>query len=388
MKSFIRIVLLLALLNISGGFAKNWYVCPSGSSSGSGNTGSSPSTGTGGSSPSTGAGSSSPSSGSGSSSPSSGTGTSPSSPFDCIQKALDVCQDGDIITLQAGIYSGPGNTGLVVNIPNIQILGINVASVIIDLQGSPIFLNITVPGVVVAQVSIKNGISANANVLNGLVTANVQVGAITVDLKVAVNLNTVKILNCNFLNIQGTAVAVVDLNVLDSTVKVNLNVFLNVIISGCSFINVTVAPAVYVRGQISVRLSNVNFQNCGSTDLVGSVLQALNGSVVTLSATVNLKGCIGAILIDLETAATLNLGGLLNVDACVVSTGLLQLNANLNINILGLSVSLNANDYNMDCIDDTKTVCNVVNIGLICGKYLCPQVDDIGGVTPLDTFFY
>jgi len=378
MKSFISIVLLIALLNISGGFATDWYVCPpSGSSTGTGNSGSSPSTGTGSSSPSTGTGSSSTSSGS-------GTGTSPSSPFDSIQKALDVCKDGDVINLLAGIYTGPGNTGLIVSVPNIQILGIDVGSVFIDLGGSPIFLNITVPGVVVAQVTIKNGISADVNLLNGAVNADVHVGSITVDLNVAVNLNAVKILNCKFLNIQGTAVAVVDLNLLDDAVNVNLNVFLNVQITGCTFVNVTADSTVYVRGQISIRLSNVNFQNCGSSayaDLLGVVLQALNGSVVTLSGTVKINGCIGGSLLDLTSAATLNLGGILDIDSCDV-TNLLNLNKDLNLSILSLSVSLNANQYTMDC---DNAPCGLVNIDLICKK-ACALVN-LGGDNSLDTFF-
>jgi len=301
-----------------------------------------------------------------------------------MQKALDVCKDGDIINLQAGIYSGPGNTGLIVSVPNIQILGIDVGSVFIDLGGSPIFVNITVPGVVVAQVTIKNGISADVNLLNGAVNADVHVGSITVNLNVAVNLNAVKILNCKFLNIQGTAVAVVDLNLLDDAVNVNLNVFLNVQITGCTFVNVTADSTVYVRGQISVRLSNVNFQNCGSSayaDLLGVVLQALNGSVVTLSGTVKINGCIGGSLLDLTSAATLNLGGILDIDSCDV-TNLLNLNEDLNLSILSLSVSLNANQYTMDC---ENAPCGLVNIGLVC-KQAC-SVINVGGVNSLDTFF-
>jgi hypothetical protein len=273
---------------------------------------------------------------------------------------LKLLNIGDTIHLLPGVYKGIGlNVGLNIDIANIQIIGTDAASVIIDLEGSPTFITISVPGVVVAQVTIRNGITADVDL--GVINIRLTVGATVNALLDALRFN-----NVNFLNIQGTAILVADVNVLNGLVdiKVNANIFVNVVLSGCSFVNVTVDPVLKVVGRISLRLNSVSFDNCGSPDVDGSIVLAQQSSAVVL-VSVSISNCQGGSLLDLNTAATLTLNGLLVLNANVVSTSLLNLNLNLNINILGLSVRLESNTAPIAC---TNVKCGLINIGSVCSN--------------------
>jgi len=336
---FLSTLLLVLLFNVSGGSTTEWWVGPGTSQS------------------------SSPNSPSKSSPSSSNCGTSQSqccsSLADLLQGAKNVVQPGDIIHLLPGIYSGPLNVGLTINIPDLQILGDDASTVTIDLGGSPVFLTINVPGVVIAQVTIKGGITANAN----LGVINIQ---LTAAATVTTLLDAIKLTNVNFLDIQGTAVLCADVNVLNGVVdvKINANIFVNVVLSGCSFVNVTVDPVIQVAGRISLRLNSVSFTDCGSPDVDGAIVLATQSSAVVLVA-VTIDTCQGASLLDLNTAATLTLNGVLVLKANVVSVSLLNLNLNLDINLLGVSVRLDANTAPVSC---TNVKCGLVNIGCICSN--------------------
>jgi len=319
---FLSTLLLVVLLNISGGRA-DWWVNPSSTQS------------------------------------SSNCGTSGDSACPCIANLLPLVQPNDIINLLPGVYTGPLNIGLTISVDGIQILGSDPTTVIIDLGGSPTFLTITASGVVVAQVTIKNGITANANL--GVINIQLTVGATVNALLDALRFN-----NVNFLNIQGTAVLCADVNVLNDLINVNANanVFVNVVLSGCSFVNVTVDPVLVVIGRISLKLDTVSFDGCGSPGVNGAVLLAQKSSSVVLVA-VTISNCQGASLLDLNAAATLTLSGLLVLKANVVTSCLLNLNLNLNINILGLSVRLDANSAPVSC---SNVKCGLINIANVCSN--------------------
>jgi len=320
-------LLLVFLLNISGGRATDWWVNPL------------------------------------SQLPSTNCGTTQSLACPCIADILNLSHlnPNDVIHLLPGTYSGPLNVGLTVTVPNVQILGggSNPSAVIIDLQGASVFLNIKVPGVVVAQVTIQGAVTGNVNL--GVVNIQLTVGA-----AVSALLDAITFTNVNFLNIQGTAILCADVNALNGLVNVNLNanIFINVVLSGCSFVNVTVDPVLKVIGRISLRLNSCTFDSCGTPDVGGAVVLATESSAVVLVA-VSITNCQGASLLDLNTAATLTLNGLLVLHGNVVSVSLLNLNLNLNINLLGLTVRLESNTAPVSC---TNVKCGIVNIGCVCSN--------------------
>jgi len=322
---FLSTLLVVLLLNISSARATDWWVNPT------------------------------------STQPSSNCGSTQASACPNIADILTLSHISlnDIIHLCPGTYSGPLNVGLTINIAGLQILGADPTTVIIDLNGSPTFLTIKVPGVVVAQVTIQGAITADVNL--GVVNIQLTVGA-----TVNAVLDAIKFNNVNFLNIQGTAILCADVNVLNGVVdvQVNANIFVNVVLSGCSFVNVTVDPVLVVVGRISLRLNSVSFEGCGSPNVDGAVVLAQKSSAVVL-VSVTISNCQGATLLDLNTAATLMLNGLLVLKANVATLSLLNLNLSLDINLLGLSVRLDANSAPVAC---TNVKCGIVNIGSVCSN--------------------
>jgi len=329
--------LLILLLNVTSGYGKDWYL--------DGNSDSDDSI----------------------------CGTSLSSACKTLKVLIAKVNAGDTIHVAVGIYTGPDNIDITVSVANIQIVGTDANNCIFDLGGSSTFLTITVPGVVVAKVTVRNG-----------VTANVNLGAITVKLTVGATVNgllsTLRFQNVNFLNIQGTALLLADVSVLDGAVQIKANVnagiIVQVILSSCTFVNISVNPALHVVGRISVRLNSVSFTNCGAesdSDLAGVAVKAELGCILIL-ANVNIQNCNGASLLDLSNlAASLSVSGILSLKANVVTQSLLNLNVNLKLTVLGLSLSLNLNSNPAIC---TTVPCGLVNLGLLCSDYTkeCPIV--------------
>jgi len=332
---FISTLLLVLLLNITSGTASDLYISPTSTQSGS------------------------------------DCGSSPLLACPCINDLLklNILKPGDCINLLPGIYKGVGlNIGLTIDIPNLTIKGDAAATVTIDLEGSPIFLTITVPGVVVAQVTIRGGVTADVKtgVLNIQLTATATVSAL---------LDAIRINNVNFVNIQGTALLCADVNALNGVVdvKVNANIFVNVVVSLCTFVNVTVDPVIQVVGRISLRLNSVSFTNCGSTNVDGAIVLATKSSAVVLVA-VTIENCQGGSLLNLNAAATLTLNGGLVVKGNVVSVALFDLSKTLDINLLGLSVRLDTNTAPVGC---TNVKCGILNINCMCEN--CGAVNlDVG----------
>jgi len=320
------VTILIVLLNISGGLAGDWYCDPTSTQSDS------------------------------------TCGSSASTACSSLKPILANLQVGDIIHLAVGVYTGPNNIGLTLNVAKVQILGDDPNNCIIDLGNSPVFLTVTVPGVVVANVIIRNGIVADVNL-----------GAISVKLNAGVSLlATLKFQSVKFLNIQGTALLLADASILGKNVNaklnLNANVFVQVILQSCSFINITVNSALHVVGKISVHLNSVQFQNCGdqsdANTLVGVAIKGELGCVF-IWAGLTIANCQGLSLVDLETCASLTVSGILSLNANVVVQSLLNLNAKLDLNILStqLSVTLNGNTSPLDC---SNCDCAMVNIGSIC----------------------
>jgi len=320
------VAILIVLLNISGGLAGDWYCNPT------------------------------------STQDDSTCGSSASTACSSLKPVLVNLKVGDIIHLAVGVYTGPDNIGLTLNVAKVQILGDDPNNCIIDLGNSPVFLTVTVPGVVVANVIVRNGIVSDVNL-----------GAITVKLTAGVSLlATLQFQSVKFLNIQGTALLLADASLLGNKVKVNANVnanvFVQVILQSCTFVNISVNSALHVVGHISVHLNSVQFLNCGdqsdANTLVGVAIKGENGCVF-IWAGLTIANCQGLSLVDLNTCASLTVSGILTLNANVVVQSLLNLNTKLDLNILGtqLSVSLNGNTSPIDC---SNCDCAIVNIGSIC----------------------
>jgi len=320
------VTILIVLLNISGGLAGDLYCNPS------------------------------------STQDDTGCGSTSDTACKSLKAVLVNVKVGDVIHLAAGIYSGPDNVGLTLAKANVQILGDDANNCIIDLGDSPVFITVTVPGVLFAKLTIRNGIVADVNL-----------GAISVKLNVGLSLlATINFQSVNFLNIQGTALLLADASLLGSNANANLNlnanVFVQVVLQACTFINITTNSALHVVGKISVHLNNVGFQNCGdqsdANTLVGVAIKGETGCVFVWAG-LTINNCKGVSLVDLATSASLTVSGLLSLKANVCLQSLLNLNAKLNLNILGtqLSVNLNGNTSPIDC---TNCDCEIVNIANIC----------------------
>lgn len=277
-----------------------------------------------------------------------GCGLSMSSPCENINEALKWAEPGDKILLEAGIFTGVLNAGLLIKVPSIQIKGVAGAT-IIDLQFQNYAFLVTQPGVHFIDIIFRNGFSSE-NSFSGAITLRLNP---TLQTSAVPSLESLSLSNVFFTNIIGGALLVDSF----SSQKIFQVRLVKVV-----FENISKKPALSLLGNVHAQISTCKFQNNGhlpsiSSDLIASSYSSSQSEIVgaaifatgntfaekTTTPTITLSECIftqneGISIIDIEgvdptttMAADLFLAGKNTFNKNIASKNIIQTHPRLSL---------------------------------------------------------
>ncbi|XP_011270792.1 hypothetical protein CAOG_09059, partial [Capsaspora owczarzaki ATCC 30864] len=192
------------------------------------------------------------------------TGTSPTSPFRTVSKAMSTANSGDSIYLANGVYSGPGNIGVLVADVHVSLIGESQEGTIFDCMGAsgPVF-DVSFGTPLFANLTIQHCFSMSSS------------GAMTISgITVSASLVNVTIRYCSS-NSVGGAIQVQLANATFDNVRLENNAAVN---GGSLFI--VSSPHIHVRNMFDFNSTAIN----GAAIYATATSIDIHDSVFALSA--------------------------------------------------------------------------------------------------------